>query len=112
MSISITATYRGQLNPLRGTFENVATFVVTGLSASSDNTFSLTSDGTSTGTALLPVTGLSVIDAPLYIPSNGNGNWYEKAVPTLDANGNVQLSITSGSSGPTAFRIAVSYGAA
>jgi hypothetical protein len=112
MSIAITATYNSYLNPANGVWFAEAVFVVTGLTASSDNVFSATSDGTSSGTALLPASA-PIVGKPDYTPTDGNGSWYEKATPDslgVDASGNMQFSITSGSSGPTAFRIAVRYG--
>lgn len=90
MSIVITPTYRGQKTRLTGEYLREAELSVTGLTAGSANTIA---HG-------LPATPVEVV----YVPRDGNGNWFETAAPD-----GTNLAITSGSSGPTTFRIYVKY---
>jgi hypothetical protein len=108
--ITAPASASGRLNPFQGTFEGEAVLVATGLSNNSDNDVSLTSDGTVNGTPRLPV-NKPLIGIPVLVPSDSGANaWYEKAVPSVDAAGNIVLHIHSNSGGPTSFRIHVKYG--
>jgi hypothetical protein len=90
MSIAVSNTYKGFRQRQTGEFLREAVLAATGLTAGSANTVP---HG-------LPATPVQAV----YVPTNGNGNWYETSDP--DA---TNVYITSGSSGPTAFKIYVKY---
>lgn len=109
MSIAVSATYKSiSKGGDTGVSYAIAVFTITGLSQTSDNAVSLTSNGTSTGTPLLGNPNY-IVGVPKYV-ATADGNWYEKAVPSIDSAGNGVLNIHVDSSGPTSFRVEVMYG--
>ena len=90
MPISVTSTYQGQKTRLTGEYLREAVLVVTGLTAGAANTIP---HG-------LPAAPVDVC----YVPTDGNGNWYETQAPDV-----TNLYVTSGASGPDAFRVLVKY---
>lgn len=113
MAVAVTIHAEKNLvnNSDQGVRTNSCYLTVTGLTEGQTNTFSATSDGTSTGAPLLP-NGASLRHAPVYIPNDATNlaAWAEAADPTTDANGNLQFAIAVAASGPESFRIALFYG--
>jgi len=110
MPIAITAAYYKLGRSQDGVPLASAILTITGLTATSDNAVSLTSDGTSAGTPLLGASA-KLVAVPHYVPS-ADGGWYESAVPSLDAAAipNIVLNIHVDAAGPTAFRVGLIYG--
>jgi hypothetical protein len=88
--ISVSASYKGVKTRLTGEYIEEAVLTVSGLSAGAANTIAH-------GLPRVPI-------EVCYVPTDGNGNWYETSAP--DA---TNIYITSGASGPDAFRIFVKY---
>jgi len=108
MAISITATYKKGPRTQDGVPLAFAQLVITGLTQNADNAVSVTSDGTSSGTPLLPPSA-RLVSIPQYVAS-ASGTWYEKTAPDTDAAGNIRLNIHVDASGPASFRVGLSYG--
>jgi hypothetical protein len=109
MTITLVKTL-SSLNPAQGRWSATAIITVTGLTQGATNTFSLTADGSTGGTALLPSSS-GAIKQVGYVPTDtvNLGGWAQAAPPTVDANGNIVLAITVAATGPESFSLSVDY---
>jgi hypothetical protein len=88
--MAVTAYYKGQKTRLTGEYLREAVLYVTGLTAGQANTIAH---------------GLPAVPAEVeYVPTSGNGNWYETQDPD-----STNLYLTIGASGPTSFKVYVKY---
>jgi hypothetical protein len=88
-----------------------AYLTVNGLTQGTANTFSSTRSGAPSGSALLGSNPV-LMHPPVYIPTDASnvGAWLESALPTQDADGNLEFSLhPAAGNGPTSFRIGIMF---